>query len=59
MDKGIDYLHVPTPDLTAPDMEKNDSAREFIHSQIQNNQSVMVHCAAEWEERELYLPAIL
>jgi len=27
-------------------MEKIDSAVEFIHNQIQNNQSVMVHCAA-------------
>ena len=42
----IGYLHVPTPDLTAPDMEKIDSAVEFIHNQIQKNQSVMVHCAA-------------
>ncbi len=44
--KEIGYLHVPTPDLTAPDMERIDSAVEFIHDQIQNNQSVMVHCAA-------------
>ena len=42
----INYLHVPTPDLTAPDMQKIDSAIEFINEQIQNNQSVMVHCAA-------------
>jgi atypical dual specificity phosphatase len=42
----IDYLHVPTADFHAPDMEKIDSAVEFIHNQIQNNQSVMVHCAA-------------
>ena len=33
--KNIDYLHVPTPDLTAPDMEKIDSAVDFIHEQIQ------------------------
>ncbi len=44
--KDIGYLHVPTPDLTAPDMDKIDSAVEFIHEQIKNNQSVMVHCAA-------------
>jgi len=43
---NIDYLHVPTPDLTAPDMDKIDSAVDFIHEQIKNNQSVMVHCAA-------------
>ena len=44
--KKINYLHVPTPDLTAPDMDKIDLAVEFINEQIKNNQSVMVHCAA-------------
>ena len=29
--KNIDYLHVPTTDLTAPDMDKIDSAVDFIH----------------------------
>ena len=42
----INYLHVPTPDLTAPDMEEINSAVDFIHNQIQNKKSVMVHCAA-------------
>lgn len=42
----IDYLHVPTVDFHAPDMEGIDSAVEFIQNQIQNDQSVMVHCAA-------------
>lgn len=44
--KEINYLHVPTADFTSPDMDKIDTAVEFIHDQIQNNQSVMVHCAA-------------
>lgn len=44
--KDIDYLHVPTPDLTAPDMDKIDSAVDFIHDKIKNNVPVMVHCAA-------------
>ena len=44
--KDIDYLHVPTPDFTAPDMDKIDTAVDFIHEQISENQSVMVHCAA-------------
>ena len=44
--EDLNYLHVPTPDLTAPDMDKIDSAVEFIHEQIKNKQSVMVHCAA-------------
>ena len=44
--REIGYLHVPTPDLTAPDMEKIDLAVEFIHENITDNQAVMVHCAA-------------
>ena len=42
----IRYLHVPTPDLSAPDMEKIDTAVDFIHENIIDNQAVMVHCAA-------------
>ena len=30
----IGYLHVPTPDFTAPDMEKIDMAVDFIHPPI-------------------------
>lgn len=44
--KDIDYLHIPTPDLTAPDMDEIDSAVDFIHKQINNKKAVMVHCAA-------------
>lgn len=44
--KDIGYLHVPTPDLTAPDMDSIDLAVEFIHQNITDNQAVMVHCAA-------------
>jgi len=44
--QDIGYLHVPTPDLTAPDMEQIDLAVEFIHKNINDNQAVMVHCAA-------------
>ncbi|NIM25166.1 MAG: protein tyrosine phosphatase [Nitrososphaeria archaeon] len=44
--REIGYLHVPTPDLTAPDMEKIDLAVEFIHQNITDEQAVMVHCAA-------------
>lgn len=42
----VDYLHVPTPDLTAPDMDGIDVAVEFIHKQINEDLPVMVHCAA-------------
>lgn len=44
--EDIKYLHVPTPDLTAPDMDKIDTAVDFIHQRINNNEAVMVHCAA-------------
>ena len=44
--KILVILHVPTPDFTAPDMDRIDSAVDFIHEQINNDQSVMVHCAA-------------
>ena len=42
----VEYLHVPTEDLNAPDMDKIDEAVDFIHERINNNQPVMVHCAA-------------
>ena len=44
--KKIGYLHVPTPDLTAPDMDEIDLAVDFINEEIKNEQAVMVHCAA-------------
>jgi atypical dual specificity phosphatase len=44
--KNIKYLHVPTEDLSAPDMEKIDNAVDFIHERIKNNEPTMVHCAA-------------
>lgn len=42
----IEYLHVPTEDLTAPDLEKIDAAVDFIAERIKNKEPVMVHCAA-------------
>ena len=44
--ENIEYLHVPTEDLNAPDMDKIDDAVDFIQEKINNNQPVMVHCAA-------------
>lgn len=43
---GIEYLHVPTEDLTAPDMDKIEHAVDFIYGQIRGGKPVMVHCAA-------------
>lgn len=42
----MEYLHVPTEDLTAPDLEKIDSAVDYIDERIRNKEPVMVHCAA-------------
>ena len=44
--KEIKYLHVPTEDLSAPDMDKIDQTVDFINKQIQSNEPIMVHCAA-------------
>ena len=44
--EDVKYLHVPTPDLTAPDMDKIDTAVDFIYERINSKEAVMVHCAA-------------
>lgn len=44
--KSIDYLHVPTPDLTAPHIEQIEMAIDFLHQNISENKGTMVHCAA-------------
>jgi atypical dual specificity phosphatase len=43
---GLEYLHIPTEDLLAPEIEKIDAAVDFIHDRIKNKEPVMVHCAA-------------
>ena len=42
----INYLHVPTEDLSAPDMDKIDETVDFIQERIKNGEPIMVHCAA-------------
>jgi len=44
--EDVKYLHVPTPDLSAPDMDKIDTAVDFIYERINSKEAVMVHCAA-------------
>ncbi len=39
--KDVKYLHVPTEDLSAPDMEKIDTTIEFIHNRLQSDEPVM------------------
>lgn len=44
--EGLEYLHIPTEDLSAPDIDKIDAVVDFIHERIKNEDPVMVHCAA-------------
>jgi len=44
--ENVNYLHVPTQDLTAPDVDKIDTAVDFIHKAINSKEAVLVHCAA-------------
>jgi atypical dual specificity phosphatase len=44
--KDVNYLHVPTEDLSAPDMDKIDKTVDFIQERIKNDEPIMVHCAA-------------
>ena len=44
--QGLEYLHLPTEDLSAPDIEKIAAAVDFIDEKIRNGEPVMVHCAA-------------
>ena len=44
--EDIAYLHVPTEDLTAPEIQKIDATVDYIHDRIKSNEPVMVHCAA-------------
>ncbi len=44
--KNIKYLHVPTEDFSAPDMDQIDQTVDFIQEQIKNKEPIMVHCAA-------------
>ena len=43
---NMKYLHVPTEDLSSPDIEEIDNTIDFIHERIENNEPTMVHCAA-------------
>lgn len=44
--QDVKYLHVPTEDFSAPDMEKIDHTVDFIQERIKNGEPTMVHCAA-------------
>jgi atypical dual specificity phosphatase len=44
--QDVKYLHMPTEDFSAPDMEKIDHTIDFIQERIKNGEPTMVHCAA-------------
>ena len=43
---GMDYLHLPIEDFTAPTLEQMQSAIEFIRQQEAKGHAVLVHCQA-------------
>lgn len=43
---GINYLHVPTVNGSAPEIEKIGRAADFIDENLRNKKATMVHCAA-------------
>jgi len=44
--EGTEYIHLPTPDLRAPDADKITRATDFVQENIKAGRPVMVHCAA-------------
>ena len=44
----LDYLHLPTPDLTPPSIEKLGAGVAFIQRHVSNGGKVYVHC--RWGE---------
>ena len=44
--KNINYLHIHSNDMGAPEFEDLIKAVDFIHQRITNNEPVMVHCLA-------------
>jgi hypothetical protein len=41
---GIDILHLPTPDHTAPKLGDLERGVEFIKAKVEQNESVYIHC---------------
>jgi len=42
--EGFNYLHLPTPDNTAPDINDLIKGADFAHNEIKNNGKVYIHC---------------
>jgi atypical dual specificity phosphatase len=43
---SVSYLHIKVEDYGAPTLHELDATEEYIHRQIADGKSVMVHCAA-------------
>ena len=43
---SISYMHVPTPDMTAPEPDRIDGAVDYIHHNTEAGRPTLVHCAA-------------
>lgn len=42
--EGFNYLHLPTPDNTAPNINDLIKGADFAHNEIKNNGKVYIHC---------------
>ena len=42
--EGLSYLHLPTPDNTAPKLEDLIKGADFVHSVIETGGKVYIHC---------------
>ncbi len=43
---GLQYLHLPVPDMTAPTQSQIQEFIQFAHNRVQQGQSVVAHCFA-------------
>ena len=43
---GMDYLHLPLPDFSAPSISEIEQAVRFIREKVDADDKVVVHCAA-------------
>ncbi len=44
LDAGLEYFHIPVPDMTAPTPSQIDAFLNFAHQNIQEGSPLVVHC---------------